>query len=311
MCKSLLTVAAVLYGCSIAVAQDAVTLRYKMAKDEKQIYRKFETLKQAQSVMNMKIETEITSTEVGTRTLQEIDAEGNFRLQTENKSFKVKAKIGPLGEYTFDSKSNDNDKGSALGAALTPVYERMSGSSMTITHTPRGVVTKVEGYEELLKDVLKDNPIGAQFAGGGSDKAARFGFGEFFPNFSEKPVAPGDRWETPYELELPKIGAAKGKRIYVGPDKVGDRKTAKVTVTSELSLDLNLDINGAKVTGKMTIDEAKGTLQFDPERGQIVSLENQYTLSGNLNVSTNGMEIPVSTAQTQRVMLELLPKLPD
>jgi len=308
-----LTVAAVMYGSCFAFAEDAVTLRYKMAKDQQQVYRKVETMKQSQSVLNMKIETEINSTEIGTRTLQETDGEGNLRFQSENKSLKVKAKIGPLGEYSFDSKSSDNDKGSDLGAALTPVYERMTGSSMTITHSPRGVVNKVEGFEELLKDVLKDNPIGAQFAGGGSDKAARFGFSEFFPVFSEKPVAPGDRWETPYELELPKIGAVKGKRIYtyVGPDKVGNRKTAKVTISSELAIDLNLDVKGAKVSGKMSIDESKGTLQFDPELGQIVSLENHYTISGNLNVSANGMEIPVTTEQTQRVMLELLPKLPE
>jgi hypothetical protein len=294
-------------------AGDGIVLRHKLAKDDKLIYRKTSSVKQTQVVKDMKIETHIDSTEVGVRTFQEVDDKGNIKAQTENKLLKVKTKIGPLGDYTFDSKSNDNDKGSTLGAALTPIYERMSGAIMTVTYTPRGEVTKLEGYEELIKDVLKDNPIGAQFAGGGSEKAARFGYAEFFPVFGEEAVRAGDRWETPYEMQLPKVGDAKGKKIYtyLGPDKVGNRKTVKIGVTHELDFDLNLDVNGVKVTGKMTIDRATGTIQFDPEKGHLVSMTSQYTLSGTMNVDANGMQFPVTTEQLQRVNLELLEKLPE
>ena len=116
----------------------------------------------------------------------------------------------------------------------------------------------------------------------------------------------------PFELEMPKLGKATGKRIYTynGPGKVGNRKTLKITTNLELSFDLNANIGGAKVTGTLSITESSGTIHLDTKKGNVVSLNSAYSLSGDLNVSVNGMDIPVGTAQTQRISMELLKKLP-
>jgi hypothetical protein len=136
---------------------------------------------------------------------------------------------------------------------------------------------------------------------------------EAFDQFSEKPVKPGDKWEVPYELDLPKLGKAKGKWIYTyeGPDKVGERPTARIAVALEMEFDLDVEIGGMKVTGKLSAADAAGTIQFDPARGQTVSKKSKYTINGDMAIVVNGMTIDVRMNQKQSATLELLDKLPE
>ena len=129
---------------------------------------------------------------------------------------------------------------------------------------------------------------------------------------SDKPVKAGDKWEVPVDMELPKIGKLKGKTTFTceGPDKVGDRKTVRLGVTTDHAFDLNAEQGGAKVTGTMTTTNSTGTVQFDPEAGRVVSIKRTFAMSGQLSVDVNGMAIPVDSQQEQTVALELLDKLP-
>src|SRR5207244_10810654 len=153
-----------------------------------------------------------------------------------------------------------NEKGSALRAPSPALYERLRNATLTYTVTPLGKMVKIEGYKELLGDVLKDNPIAAQFAAGGSEEALQIGLAEYIPPLSKEPVRPGSRWEVPYQLNLDKFGKATGKRTYTydGEGEVGKHKTAKITFTTELSFELDIDMGGAKVTGTLSVTQSKG-----------------------------------------------------
>src|SRR5262249_21798658 len=114
-------------------AQDAVLLRYKMEKGKEYIYRKEALVKQKQTINNkMKIDTDIASKELGVWKLEGADDKGNLEIKTQNKELAVTMKIPTVGEYNFDSKKKDNDKGGMLGAALTPLYERVTGATLTL-----------------------------------------------------------------------------------------------------------------------------------------------------------------------------------
>jgi hypothetical protein len=262
--------------------------------------------------MNMKFINEMNQIEVDVWSISETDKK-DLEIKTETKLLLAKAKIGALGDYDFDSRKDDNEKGSALGQALTPLYERLRNATLTYTVTPQGKITKLQGYKELLGDVLKDNPIAGQFAGGGSEEAALMGLAEFVPFLSDKAVAPGTRWESPFSLNLDKLGKATGKRLYAyeGEGMVGKRKTAKISVVTEMSFDINIDMGGAKITGTMSITQAKGTIHFDPKQGCVVSLNNEYTVAGNMNVDAGGKNIPVAMEQVQTMTMELLDRLPE
>ena len=183
----------------------------------------------------------------------------------------------------------------------------------TFAVTPRGKLLKIEGYKELLGDIFKDNPLAAQFGGGGSEEAGKMMFGDYFIDLPEKGVQQGARWDAKEEIKLENLGVIKGKRnfFYEGEGKVGKHMTAKFTFSDELTIDIDIDSGGAKVTGTLTLTESKGTIHFDPKNGRLVSLSHDYRIGGNLNVAAGGQNIPVASDQTEQVRIELLDKLPE
>lgn len=296
-----------------AAAEEAKKFRYEFDKDDRFIYRTTTETQQTQSVAGMKLETSLKNVDVSIRTLQQVDDSGNFVLQSENKLLKVEMKTAPLGEYTYDSRSPTNEKGSTLGAALTPLYDTMKGAYVQITVTPLGEVVAVSGLSDLLKDVLKDNPLAGQLGMMGTDEAAALTYGDSFVHFAEKAASRGETWEVPFELKLPQVGTFKGKTRYryEGPGKVGDRTTEKFTETTELTVELDVQSEGATVTGSISSTESSGTAHFDPEIGQIVSKKSEVKMTGNLTVQAGGQNIPVQQEQTIRTTVELLDKIPE
>ncbi|MGE5194801.1 MAG: DUF6263 family protein, partial [Deltaproteobacteria bacterium] len=197
--------------------------------------------------------------------------------------------------------------------AATPLLERLTGSEYDVVVNPQGDVVEVKGFASLIADLVKDNPIAAQFGGGGTDAGAKFSEQETFVKLSEKPVKPGDHWERSFETDLSGLGKAKGKITYVfeGYDKVGERKTVRIGVTTDLSFDLKVEAGGAKVTGTISTTRASGSVQFDPEAGKVVSSKNDMSLSGQLTAEAGGMTFTIDNQQEQKSSSELLDKLPE
>ena len=308
-------VVAVVSMCCAAQARadEAVELRYKLQPGDSQIYRTTAVVNQTQKIAGMELKNVIESTDVTVFTPEKAGDDGKLQLQAENRQMKTRMDLGQVGEYTFDSKSSSNDKSSLAGAALTPIYEALTGAVIQVTITPRGEVTKVEGLKELIGDnLLKDNPFGAQAAAVATDEGAMASYSDRFVNLPEGPVKPGDTWEHPYELKLPGLGTAKGKTVYKFEtrDKVRGRDTVRITTRDEMSFDIDLDQMGAKVTGQLSITSASGTIQFDPEAGELVSKESNQTLAGNLNVNAMGQNIAIQQEQTHKTTIELLDEVP-
>lgn len=298
---------------SAARGDDGTTLRYKMTKGEQRVaYSKTET-KQTQTVMGMSFESEFNLEAYGTNAVDEVDADGNYHISAKNNRIKVAAKLGPAGDYSFDSQSSERDKASQLGASLTPVFERMSGASIQFVMTPMGEVKELKGYTELFRDLIENNPFAAQFTAGGTDEAAKANMENELPHLPAKSVKPGDTWEVPSDLTMPKFGKVTGKRVYryVGPDKVGDRPTAKIEATNEVSVEINSDMNGTQVTGNFKSNNATEMIQFDVAAGKVLLREGTIAMTGDLNVSVNGMNIPVHQEQTVKAIFKAVDKIPD
>jgi hypothetical protein len=308
-------VLSLLFIGGIVRADDGVTFRYKPTSKEKPRYQTTLSMEQTQTIGEQKIIATMKQTSINKWSLEKTDSKGDFHFRTETQQLKVKLKIDPVGEYQFDSTADEQERGSVLSEALGSIYDRLATAAVTVTTSPLGEVKAVSGHKELLSDLLKDNPLGVQFAGGASDDAAKLNFSERFIIFSDKPVKPGDSWETEFNALLEGIGHAKGKRIYnyVGPDKVGEVATEKFTVTLELSIDIDIKANGAEVKGSLSASDSTGTIHFDPELGRVVSMKTGYTFGGDINVTANGMSRAINTSQTQnveRILLGEMPKIP-
>lgn len=291
-------------------AQEPVLLKYKFNQGDRLLYRSSIDQKQAQTFLDQKHEMAVTNETFGSRTVDSIDDQGVAHIKTRAERIKVKTRILGLEDYDFDSKSTVRDKASETGGALTPVFDRLSGADIDLFITPRGEVKEVKAYGELLTDVVKDSMLAIQLTKGGSNESARLNVQEALLMLSDKPVKTGDEWEGVLETELPRIGKIKGKMKckYLGPDKVGDRATAKIAVTPEAVLDVNVEIGGIKVTGALSTTSSDGTAQFDPAAGRLVSFKSNLVIAGQLTLDG---AVPFKSEQTQITTYDLLEKLPD
>ncbi len=287
---------------SSAVAQEGAVLKYQFQKDQPVTYRTTSEMAQTMQIAGQTVENKITQTEVNSVALQQVTPEGSFKLKYANQKLAINADMGPAGTYKFDSESSEREKGTALSNQLNPVYETMAGVEYSIIITPRGKVEKVEGYKEVLENILKDNPIAAQITGGGSEEALKAGLAEVFVVLPDKPVQEGASWEVPFELEFPKIGKAEGKRVYrfEGYLTKDNTRIARISVSTEASFDFDLEMGGAKITGHIGTDSSKGDIRFDTEKGEMISANLEYTMSGTISTTVGERTFQTSIKQTQK-----------
>lgn len=295
---------------SMAQAQDGQPFRYKAKPGDKQYFSIKSTLEQSQKINNIDVKNTIETTSIVEREVLEPDEKGNNVFREHHLHLIIEMQIGPLGEYTYDSKSTDNETGSTLGLALTPLYDAISGAFVVVTVSPQGEVLKVKGLKEAVEGgVDKDNPIAAQFAlGAASEETARINYSEYFIQFPEKTLSAGDTWEIPYDLELGTLGKLKGKTVHVygGPETVDGRRLHKATSSNEMKGDIEIKTAGLEIAGTVEIDASSGTAFFDAESGQLISRNSNISSSGDLVTVVGGMTIPIKQNQTQKIEIKRL-----
>lgn len=308
---SLLLSAVVLAG---AVSAEEGKFVYKHKPFDEAIYRSTAKSTTNQTIMGMKINTEVSTTDVTRRSCEEVGKDGNFKIRTDNKSLQVKAEISMLGTYEFDSKKTERDSGTMLAGALNPVFSAMNGAGWYYTITPRGDVVKAEGFAELFGgDLMTTNPIGGQFVGGGTNEAAVADISQRYITFPDKVLKRGDSWDHDYEINMPGIGKIKGRRNhrYEGDETKDGRKLARFTFTDSSTVEIDLKSDASNAKGTLTSSSSSGEALFDPEAGRMVSISSKTDLSGTLRVSAGGMDLTIDQSQTQEGKVELLDKLPE
>lgn len=294
-------------------AEEPTLLKYKLEKGSQFITRVKMENKTSQTINGMESVVEITQTSFDIRVIDDVDADGTAKIKTKTERLKQNTKLPPLGDYEFDSQKTERDKSSMLGAALTPLYERLVGSELQFEVTPRGTVKSLTGYSQLVGDLVKANPLTSQFAGGGTDGAAKLGVQGQWVVFPDKPVKPGEKWENPFETEMAGLGIIKGKETvtFLALENRNGHSIAKLSVSNDTSFDLNIEMNGAKVTGKVSTSNSQGTAEFDLTAGRLVSQKGTLTLTGPLTVAVNGATFPIQLTQTIASEQTLLDKLPE
>ncbi len=308
ICAGLTLAVATLLSSPLQAAE-GVVLRYKGRKGDKLYYEGKATMEMSQSVNNMDLDTKFdthTSTE---QEVTDVTEKGDIIARHKTLRLKMNAEFPVVGEYKYDSKSTDNDTGSQIGAILTPVNDAVSGAVVDVTTNNRGEVSKVKGLKEVMQGIIQNNPAAAQFAGGATtDEGAKMTYSEATVDFPEKALKDGDEWTKPYVLQLPQVGKLEGKVLYKygGTTEVDGKTLHLITFTNEMAIDVDQNLNGVKVTGKMEITASEGKALFDAGRGVLVSKEGSTTISGDLNIDVNGMLIPIKQSQTQKGSYKLL-----
>jgi hypothetical protein len=290
------------------LAQDATTFRFKAKPGDKRYYEISSTMAMTQKVNGQEVDTKMASKQTIEREVTEPDKDGNITLRARTLRLQIKSVFPGVGPYKYDSDSTENNDGSAIGAAVAPLYDAISGAIVEMTVNPQGKVTKATGLAEAIKGAIQGNAIAQQFAAGAnSDEAVAMGMRDQFIEFPKKALSPGDEWEVPYDMDLAKLGKATGttKYKYEGlEDSTRGKSIHKFTFTA--SMDFDVDLKTDAVTGKMKISSSNGTALFNAETGQLISKKSETSIDGDLTVEAGGMTIPIQQEQNVKMELKLL-----
>lgn len=194
-----------------------------------------------------------------------VEADGSARLSATYTALRMTID-GPAGAFEFDSASPPDPVPLAARAASA-----LLGQSLTFRMTPRGVVSDVQGYEELQRRMLEDLPGGAaaqamiESNGGLLDDD---GLAEMMQQLSgilpDRPVRVGDSWSrsasmtAAFAVQLENTWTLRDRRDGVAViDVATSISSGSDPVTRVGTMTMRHDLAGQQ-SGTIEIEEASG-----------------------------------------------------
>jgi Family of unknown function (DUF6263) len=206
----------------------------------------------------------------------------------------------------------DSTKESTATNPLGEFFKALVGAEFTLTLDMKKVeVTKVEGRDKFLADLVKANPqMGALLTQFLSEEAVRRTAEETFAALRAGPIRPGDSWARKNTLDMGPIGKYETKYTYtyVGRDKKLDKIKVDTRLTYKGPGDV-AGVGGLPFTIKsadLKSTNATGTILFDRSRGRVACLELNLKLQGKLTISIGGQESEVELSQTQKTTVKTM-----
>jgi hypothetical protein len=281
-----------------APAHGQVKLEWKFKKGDQFTQETVTSLKQTIKGLGTERKEDLETTTISAFTVVEQNADGSVVLEQKITTMKTK------------------DAASGRPADLT---KHLEGATFRITLTPKDgrlQVTRLEGYEEMMKKITEGDPQGAKVIRSLlPEEVLRKSLEESFTFLPEKPVNKGEKWERKHDVPLGPLGrlAVTHTYIYEGPEQLDGRPVEKLAVTMAVSYTppgkadsagLQFQITGGSFEAK----NATGTLYFDNANGKLVRADMRMNLDGKLNVTTpKGNEV-IQVSQTQEVRLRVSSK---
>lgn len=191
-----------------------------------------------------------------------------------------------MGGTEYDSKVTSNNN------ADMGFIQNLIGKSFSLTLSPAGNITKVEGLENLIQSVAgTDQATRAEMEGQFSDTAVRLMMQNSFDLYPGKQVKKGESWTKKSQMSFSGINV-NVENTYTLDSVIADK--AYIRVVSVMNLPpTNMDSQGG--VGAMNIEmngNQNGTLEVGVQTGQILSGTTKQSIQGKVKVS--GQEMPLS-----------------
>ncbi len=207
----------------------------------------------------------------------------------------------------------DSTKESTATNPLGEFFKALVGAEFTITLDMKKVeVTKVEGRDKFLGDLVKANPQMKQLLDQIlSEKALKEMAEPTFAVVPDKAVAKGDTWTKTSTLDMGPIGKYENKYTYTyeGKDEK-DKKLDKIKVDTQLTYKEPGDVAGVgglpfKIkSADLKSTNAIGSVLFDEAKGRVDKSNSKMELSGKLSIEIGGQTTTVDLSQTQTTDVE-------
>jgi hypothetical protein len=284
-----------------AVDAGPVTLKWKFEKD-KPFYQEMTTeTNQTMTVMGQDVKQTQKQTFYFSWTPKE-QKDGNWVVKQKIEGVKMDINIGG-NPVTFDSTK---DQGTAN--PLADFFKALVGSEFTLTVTPEGKVTKIEGREDFVKKLTSANqnmaPMLNQIL---SDDALKQMTDPAFSVIPDKAVKVGDTWTKSSKLNMGPIGTYDTTYTYKYEGK--QDKLDKISVKTDLKYSPPSESAQAQLPFKIEKADLKssngtGTILFDNEKGRLASSELGLNLDGSLTIKIGGTPTEVKLKQEQKTTVK-------
>jgi hypothetical protein len=185
----------------------------------------------------------------------------------------------------------------------------LKGSTLTVTLDPTGKVTKLEGYEQMIRSAVPsaNDPVGRMIQVVMSEQSVKQALNETFNFLPAKPANKGDTWKRESTVPLGPFGTitTENNYTYQGPGKDGDEIAVKPTVsyTPPKAAESTLPFQIAK--GELKMDSAQGTIVFDNKAGKLVRQDLTFTVKGTLTIEAGGKETALELQLEQKIQTRL------
>ena len=235
-----------------------------------------------QNVMGQEIpvETEMSSTylmEIKNKTAQEIHVQFTYSDFT----FLVSSSM--MNSRYNSKKPTENP--SEMDKMFEKIFSTLIDKPFMVVFAPNGSVKSVTGMEAIIKNMLDavsadgqlGEQMGAQMSQQFNDEAMKSMFAQSFYFYPDKDVKIGDSWDVKNSISMNSLNF-----------NINTNNTLKGINTNmatiEVKGDIDLDMEGSKLTGKQT-----GAMTVDTATGIPTTSDISQNMSGS--IKAQGMEI--------------------
>lgn len=280
-----------------------VDLRWKYQAGEELLYRI--TVRQEAT---MAAQGSQTGSQIQTMrwTVDEVAANGDATVTVTTERMQIN-QVGPTGSIDYDSETMA-DSTSAQNAMFGAIVDQ----SYTLVIAPDGTVKEVRGLEGMIDEMVAGfspdmaSTARQQFSQMFNEESIKDMMQQSIQSFPTEPVGPSDTWETSYSMPVPMLGEITTTASFTLDDVVArdGRQIAIISSTGTVSFG---DAEG-QLAGMVEMDDATvdSTMEFDVERGHVLSGTTETSMT--MNLSAGGQ--PMSMEMANSMVMELIEYVP-
>ncbi len=284
-------------------AHGQVAMEWKLKEGDKFYLETVSTFKQVMRTLGRELKQDLEQTTVFGVTVTKKDADGSFVLEQKIEALMIKNAAGTAGGT--DDKFN----------------QQLIGAVFKVTVSPKGEVTKFEGYDDLVKKVVGDDAAARKvFQAIMPEEYSKRSAAEAFAFLPDKPVKTADNWERKLETSLGPLGSFSSKRTYTyeGRETAEGKDLEKITFTAATTYNPPTPPKSGEPPafafqvdkGDLKVEDYKGTVWFDAAAGRLARSEWSMRVRGTVVITVSGTKIDTEAQQDQTVKIRLLDKNP-
>ena len=205
--------------------------------------------------------------------------------------------------------------GNGVPPALKQVYSRFAGASLTATLNARGEITKLDGYETLVKRLSGGNALQAQrIRQTFREDALKQMFAGWFSRMPPGEIEKGAQWKNKGIFAAGPVGEIAGEltTTYQGRKQLAGRECGhfKLEAESIYVLPSGGGILGYEIVkGELKITGPRGEQFFDVRAGHLIRSNHSIRARGRVTVKVGGRQATLSVDNTDTVRVRLLSSL--